>query len=140
MRAICVGRHPYLSEHYARFFGRLGLETEGVVGIQAAALMAAQQPPDLMLCEFDLLTKGAIASWERDPVLGSIPVIAVSLTSRPDEVPLLDVHGVAGFLYLPTLRPEDARRVLRTSGPPPGFALPSPFGGAEVGPPAARPR
>ncbi|HEX5581389.1 MAG TPA: hypothetical protein VFX39_07430 [Gemmatimonadaceae bacterium] len=140
MRAICVGRHPYLSEHYARFFGHLGLETESVVGLEAAARIAAQAPPDLLLCEFNLLTQGALASWERDAILGTIPVIAVSLTSRPEEVPLLDAHGVAGFLYLPTLRPDVARRVLRTSGPPPGFALRSSFGSAELAPSAAHPR
>lgn len=140
VRALCIGRHSYLSEHYARFFGRLGLEAEGVVGLQAAAVIAAQSPPDLVLCEYALLSAGALDGWERDERLGTIPVIAVSLTSRPEEVPLLDAHGVAGFLYLPTLRPEDARRVLRTSGPPAGFVLGSSFGTSHAAPTSLHPR
>ena len=140
MRALCIGRHSYLSEHYARFFGRLGLETEGVVGLQAAAAIAAESQPDLVLCEYALLSAGALDGWERDERLGSIPVIAVSLTSRPEEVPLVDAHGVAGFLYLPTLRPEDARRVLRTSGPPPGFVFGSTFGAGRAAHLPAPPR
>lgn len=127
MKAICVGRHPYLSEHIARFFGRLGLETVAVVGLEAAARLAATDPPDVVLCEFDLLTAGALREWERDPGLGGISVIGVSLTRRPEEVPLLDAHGVAGFLYLPTLADADARRVLRPAALPSGYTLPRVF-------------
>ena len=131
MRALCVGRHPYLSEHYARFFGRLGMATEGVVGLEAAVRSAEQAPPDLVICEYGVLSEGALSAWEAHPVLGLVPVMAVSLTSRPEEVPLLDAHGVAGFLYLPMLRPEDARRGLPTAAPPAGYVLPTRFGAVD---------
>jgi hypothetical protein len=139
LRAICVGRHPFLSEHLARFFGRFGLETVAAVGLEAAARLAVAAPPDLLLCEFDLLTAGALASWEGQPGLGAVSVIGVSLTRRPEEAPLLDAHGVAGFLYLPTLRAEDARRVLRPAAPPPGYSLPRVFDAIDRAP-AAPPR
>ena len=111
----------------ARFFGRLGVETTCAVGLDGAARACAAAPPDIVLCDYDLLATESLEPWERDPMLARIPVIAVSLTRRPEEAHLRDVNGIAGFLYLPTLRMEDARRVLGAARPPADYRLPSPF-------------
>ena len=110
--ALCVGRHRYLSEHLGGFFRQLGLATTCVVGIDEARSAAAQRAPDLVLCDYDLLATAPLGTWERDERLSKVPVIAVSLTRRPDEVHLLDINGIAGFLYLPTLDLDTARRAL----------------------------
>jgi DNA-binding NarL/FixJ family response regulator len=112
MRVLCVGRHPYLSDHLCRFFNVLGVNTRAVVGLDDAIDAAAQYQPDAVVCDYDLLATIPLDGWERDPLLSRLPVIAVSLTRRPEEVHLLDVNGIAGFLYLPTLERERALQVL----------------------------
>ena len=112
MRALCVGRHRFLSDHLARYFGQLGFVTCSAVGLEGAVQAARQSPPDVMICDYDLLATLPLGDIEIDPVLSHTPVLAVSLTRRPEEVHLLDVNGIAGFLYLPTLTAEDARRAL----------------------------
>ena len=128
MQAFCVGRHPYIAEHIARFFGRFGLATLPVVGLDGALRLVERAHPELVLCEYDLLATGPLAEWERHPTLARVPLVAVSMTRRPTEVHLLDVNGIAGFLYLPTLQAGDVARVLRIAGPPSGYSLPSSFG------------
>jgi DNA-binding NarL/FixJ family response regulator len=112
MRVLCVGRHPYLSEHLGRFFENLGVECFPCVGLHEALENIALHSPDAVICDYDLLATMSLAGWESDPVLGGVPVIAVSLTRHPGEAHLMDVNGIAGFLYLPTLEPADALRVL----------------------------
>ena len=112
MRVLCVGRHPYLSDHLCRFFDALGVNTCPVVGLDEAIDAAAEHQPDAVVCDYDLLATIPLDGWERDPLLSRLPVIAVSLTRRPDEVHLLDVNGIAGFLYLPTLEREQALQML----------------------------
>lgn len=111
----------------ARFFGRLGVETTCAVGLAGAARVSASAAPDIVLCDYDLLATESLDAWEHDPLLSRIPIVAVSLTRRPEEAHLRDVNGIAGFLYLPTLRMEDARRVLGVARPPADYTLPSPF-------------
>ena len=110
--ALCVGRHRYLSEHLGTYFRQLGLITTCVVGIDEAVRAAQRQTPDLVLCDYDLLATAHLDAWERDQRLAHVPLIAVSLTRRPDEVHLLDINAIAGFLYLPTLDARTARRAL----------------------------
>jgi hypothetical protein len=47
--------------------------------------------------------------------LSKTPVIAVSLTRRPQEAHLLDVNGIGGFLYLPLLDGDSAMRVINAA-------------------------
>lgn len=54
----------------------------------------------------------SLEAWERDELLSRTAVIAVSLTRRPPEAQLLDVNGIAGFLYLPMLDAETAGRII----------------------------
>lgn len=112
MRVLCVGRHPYLSDHLCRFFDALGVSSRPVVGLLEAIEAAAEFEPDAVVCDYDLLATIPLDGWERDPLLSRLPVIAVSLTRRPEEVHLLDVNGIAGFLYLPTLERESALQVV----------------------------
>lgn len=112
MRALCVGRHRFLSEHLCRFFENLGVAAFPCVGVSDPPSLIAKCDPDVVICDYDLLATMPLATWENDPAIGSIPVIAVSLTRHPGEAHLMDVNGIAGFLYLPTLVPEDAQRLL----------------------------
>ena len=112
MRVLCVGRHPFLSEHLGRFFETLGVETIPCVGMAEAEVVARRRGPDAVICEYDLLATISLARWENDPILARIPLIAVSLTRHPGEAHLLDINGIAGFLYLPTLDRDDALRLL----------------------------
>lgn len=125
MKALCVGRHRYLSDHFGQFFRRLGVDAASVVGISDAIEAAREQRPDIVFCEYDLLATMPLESWERDPFLSRIPVIAISLTRRSDEMHLLDVNNIAGFFYLPALTDEDARRLLHAVRPSAGYTLPS---------------
>jgi hypothetical protein len=113
LRALCVGRHEFLSDHLGRFFGRFGLETTSVVGIEGAAATARDVRPDVVICDYDLLATTSLDSWERDEHLSRTPVVAVSMTRRPDELHPLDVNGIGGFLYLPRLGRVEAVAALR---------------------------
>jgi len=123
LKALCVGRHRYLSEHFRQFFQKLGVDSMSVVGIADAIVAAREQAPDVVFCEYDLLATVPLEPWERDPFLSRIPVIAVSLTRRADEVHLLDVNNIAGFFYLPSLTDDDARRLLHAVRPSAGYSL-----------------
>ena len=112
MRVLCVGRHPFLSDHLCRFFEDLGLEATPCVGTRDVASALRVAEADAVICDYDLLATASLAQWERDPVFARTPVVAVSLTRQPAEAHLLDINGIAGFLYLPTLDADDAHRLL----------------------------
>jgi hypothetical protein len=112
MRILCVGRHAVLSDHLASVFRDFGAETASAVGLAEAEEVARVFAPNGVVCDYDLLATVSLAAWERDPLLSRLPIVAVSLTRRPEEVHLLDVNNVAGFLYLPTLEREDGMRLL----------------------------
>jgi hypothetical protein len=101
-----------LSEHLATVFGNMGLDTAAAVGLDEALAAAGSYPPDVIICEYDLLATLPLERWEQDELLSRRPVIAVSLTRRAEEHHPLDVNGIAGSLYLPTLTRESALKVL----------------------------
>ena len=111
MRVLCVARHEILSGHFCQFFSSLDAETRAAVGLDEAIALAAHFRPDVVVCDYDLLSSAALDRWGQEASLASASLIAVSLTRRPEEVHV-DGHAVAGFLYLPTLCREDALRVL----------------------------
>jgi hypothetical protein len=115
MRVLCVGRHRYLSEHFCTFFRELGADTAPAVGMEGALAVARTYEPTVLVCDYELLATASLSDWERDPTIGHLAVIAVSLARRPGEAHLLDVNGIAGVLYLPTLDPEDGRRMLEAA-------------------------
>jgi DNA-binding response OmpR family regulator len=112
MRALCVGRHQYLSDHLSLYFRDAGLDTVAAVGLDGALAAARTEAPEIVLCDYDLLVSTPLDQWEQDEIVSRIPIIAVSLTRRPTEVHLLDINGIAGFLYLPKLDRETVRRVI----------------------------
>lgn len=112
LRALCVGRHRFLSDHVARFFGSFGIDTRHAVGLQQALVESRDFDPDVVIAEYELLAMLSLEAWERDELLSRTAVIAVSLTRRPHETQLLDVNGIAGFLYLPLLDAETAGRII----------------------------
>ena len=142
VRLLCVGRHRFLADHLSEFFRDpdAGVDTTGAVGVAEAIAQAQALSPDVVICDYDLLATIPLRSWERDPVLSCTPVVAVSLTRRPDEVHLLDINGIAGFLYLPALERADALRVVHAAAKaaPLGGAAREGLSPAEAAPPADR--
>jgi hypothetical protein len=112
LRSLCVGRHPYLSDHFARFFAALGVETQHATGLDEALTVSRDFDPDVVICEYELLATLSLERWEKDELLSRTPVIAVSLTRRPQEAHLLDINGIGGFLYLPLLDRDAAMKII----------------------------
>lgn len=122
--ALCVARHRYLSNHLGTFFGRFGLTSTCVVGLQEAIDSAGSCGASLVICDYDLMAVVPLDEWERHRTLSRLPLIAVSMTRLPSEMHPLDVSGVAGFLYLPSLAPAEVRRLIGSYTTP--YSVPSP--------------
>ncbi len=101
----------------------MGVATTGVVGLDAALDKAVELSPDVVICDYDLLATISLESWEGNALLSQTPVIAVSLTRHAQELHLLDVNGIAGFLYLPTLEEAPAMKILQAAAARPRFTL-----------------
>jgi DNA-binding NarL/FixJ family response regulator len=112
MRVLCVARHPILSEHLCRFFERFDVAAAPCVGMRSARGMIAAYDPDIVICDYDLLTTTELESWRADASTSPVPIVAVSMTKRPSEVRLAAATGVVGFLYLPTVSPVAAQQLL----------------------------
>ena len=123
LRALCVARHCFLSEHLARYFAQMGVATTNAVGLDSAVESAVDASPDVVICDYDLLATIPLERWEHDTLLSKTPVIAVSLTRHAEELQLLDVNGIAGFLYLPTLEQAPALKILRAAAARPTYTL-----------------
>jgi CheY-like chemotaxis protein len=124
LRAVCVARHSFLTAHLARYFAALGVSTSEMVGLTNADDAVEQGAPDVVICDYDLLTTLPLHKWEQHPLLSRTPVVAVSLTRKSQELHFTEVDGIAGFLYLPTLEPEQALRILRGATSRPKYSLP----------------
>jgi DNA-binding NarL/FixJ family response regulator len=103
----------------------MGVLTTNAVGLESAANGTVGSMPDVVICDYDLLSTVSLEDWERDRLLSRTPVVAVSLTRHEEELQLLDVNGIAGFLYLPTLDPSAALRILYAAAARPKYSLPS---------------
>lgn len=123
LRALCIARHCYLSEHIARYFAQMGVATTNAVGLESVMQAAGELSPDVVICDYDLLATIPLEKWERDGLLSKTPVIAVSLTRHAEELHLLDINGIAGFLYLPTLQQVPALKVLHAAAARPKYTL-----------------
>ena len=130
---VCVARHEYLATHLARFFESAEVCTVGAVGVQGAVDSTRSCAPDVVVCEYELLTTQPLDDWECDEVLRYAPIVAVSLTRQSNELVPLDCNGIAGFLYLPTLAPADAHKLLRAAAARPRF---TPGGTSFIGNPS----
>lgn len=125
LRALCIARHCFLSEHIARYFAAMGLATTNAVGLDSASESAGSVSPDVVICDYDLLATVPLEKWQRDALLSKTPVIAVSLTRHAEELQLLHANGIAGFLYLPTLEHAFALEILHAAATRPRYALTS---------------
>ena len=105
----------------------MGIVTTEAVGLEAAVEVARRASPHLVICDYDLRATIPLEKWERDELLSNIPVIAVSLTRHSQELHLLDINGIAGFLYLPTLETAPALKILHAAASRSKYALPQPL-------------
>jgi hypothetical protein len=78
----------------------------------------------VLICDYDLLAALPLRKWEQHPLLSKIPIVAVSLTRKSQELHLMDADGIAGFLYLPTLDAAQALQILRAAALRPRYSLP----------------
>ena len=130
MRLLCVGRHAYLSEHLCRYFRGLGADCMAAVGASEALRLATHYEPHVIVCDCDLITPALLDEWAAEPRTADAPLLAVSLTRRPEELPPVELLGVAGVLYLPTLERSQVLALLagahRRRGvvPPVGWSPP----------------
>jgi hypothetical protein len=130
MRLLCVGRHAYLSEHLCRYFRGLGADCAAAVGASDALAVASRYEPHVLVCDCDLITPTLLDEWAIAPSLSDVPLLAVSLTRRPEELPPLELLGVAGVLYLPALERDQVHALLsgahrrRGVAPPIGWQPP----------------
>ena len=101
-----------LSHHIAALCAEAGGECQSAVGTDEGLRIAREAPPDVVLCEVDLLIPERMTEWERESRVAGVPLLAVSLTRRQNESPVLAGTPLAGFLYLPALGPVDLTRAL----------------------------
>lgn len=101
----------------------MGVATTNCVGLDSAAKAASVLAPDVVICDYDVLATISLEKWEQDALLRDTPVIAVSLTRHAEELHLLDVNGIAGFLYLPTLEKAPALKILHAAAARPKYTL-----------------
>jgi hypothetical protein len=101
----------------------MGIDTSNAVGLESGAKLAAKLAPDVVICDYDVLATIPLDSWEHDTLLSRTPVIAVSLTRHAAELHLLDINGIAGFLYLPTLEQAPALKILHAAATRPRYTL-----------------
>jgi hypothetical protein len=97
-----------------------------VVGTQAAAQAAVRFEPQVVICEGDLLTSAVLESWAHDRSLTDVPVIAVTLTPRLDDVAPLELPGAdsAATIYLPSLNRAQLAALLDSARSPRGVSAP----------------
>ncbi|MEP6690387.1 MAG: hypothetical protein ABJD07_04475 [Gemmatimonadaceae bacterium] len=128
VRVVCIARHALLAEHVCALARGAALEPFCAVGFAAGYALTLELRPDAVLCDYDLLVSAPIAAWFGDARVAATPLIAVSLTRRPDEaVSALD-SSLAAFLYLPTFTPESIGLIVRAIAlgkRPDGVALPA---------------
>ncbi|CAN5846026.1 hypothetical protein BH11GEM2_BH11GEM2_28350 [soil metagenome] len=124
MRLVCVSRHQFLSEHLCRVFGALGVQCEPVVGVAAAVVTAEQFEPHLLVVEDALLSPSVLDEWAIMEAMRDVPVLAVSLTRRPEEVMAVSPSGIAGVIYLPALDRDAAIALMECARRPRGVAVP----------------
>jgi CheY-like chemotaxis protein len=124
MRVLCVGRHIFLSEHLCRFFREVGAECEPAVGAADALRVASRWEPHVVVSDYDLLSPALLDTWASEPALASVPVLAVSLTRRPEDSSPVESSGPAAVVYLPGLDREQALALLNAAHRSAGVSAP----------------
>ncbi|HSC32946.1 MAG TPA: hypothetical protein VLD17_14525 [Gemmatimonadaceae bacterium] len=111
MRAVCISRHVYLGEHICSIMRSAGIECESVIGLREGMDASRVTRFDIVICDYDLLATAPRQEWQltsgRD-----VPIVAVSMTRRPEEAHLVDGRTITGFLYLPSVDSADVERTV----------------------------
>jgi len=96
------------------------------VGPADAPAAATRFEPEVVVCEGDLLTPAVLEQWACEKSLADLPVLAVSLTRRPDDsLPAsLSASGPAAVVYLPSLERAQVAALLATVHRPRGVHEP----------------
>ena len=124
MRLVCVARHVFLAEHLCRVFAELGVQCEHAVGVDAAGELAGGFEPHLVVVEDALLSPTVLDGWAASDALRNVPVLAVSLTHRPDECVSVEMSGLAGVIFLPSLNREEVLALMEGARRPRGVVAP----------------
>jgi len=97
-----------------------------VVGPADAPSVATRFEPEVVVCEGDLLTPVVLERWANETALADVPVLAVSLTRRPDDSLPADLcaSGPAAMVYLPSLGRAQVAALLATVHRPRGVVAP----------------
>lgn len=112
MRAVCISRHVFLGEHICSIMRSAGIECESVIGLREGMDVSRAAKPDVVICDYDLLATSPRHEWQHTPGYADLPIVAVSLTRRPEEAHLVDGRTIAGFLYLPAADSADVERTV----------------------------
>ncbi|MEO8335947.1 MAG: hypothetical protein ABI664_13295 [bacterium] len=94
------------------------------MGIANALAVASSFEPHFVIAEADLLTPNVLDAWSHESVLSGVPVLAVSLTRRPEESIPADLCGLAGVIYLPALDRSSVLALLEGARGPRGVQVP----------------
>lgn len=89
-----------------------GIECESVIGLHEGMEVSRAARPDVVICDYDLLATAPHHEWQRASGRVDLPIVAVSLTRRPEEAHLVDGRIIAGFLYLPAVDSADVERMV----------------------------
>jgi hypothetical protein len=112
MRAVCISRHVFLGEHICSIVRSAGIECQSVIGLREGIDASHAAGADVVICDYDLLATASRHEWQRGSDQGDLPIVAVSLTRRPEEAHLVDGRAIAGFLYLPGADRADVERTV----------------------------
>ncbi|MGH7634750.1 MAG: hypothetical protein ACRENC_13530 [Gemmatimonadaceae bacterium] len=112
MRAVCISRHVFLGEHICSIMRSAGIDCQSVIGLREGMDVSRAARPDVVICDYDLLATAPRHEWQLASGRAESPIVAVSLTRRPEEAHLVDGRTIAGFLYLPSVDSADVERTV----------------------------
>ncbi len=101
----------------------MNIQCETAVGVEGARVVARSFEPHLVVAECELLNPSVLETWSMEGALSDVPVLAVSLTRRPEES-LTSEHCGLGGVYLPTLDRDSVLALLDGAMKPRGVRAP----------------
>jgi len=103
---------------------RIVLAGAGAAGTAVLKVLMHAGAKHVVVCDVDLISPALLTEWAMDPNIGDVPLIAVSLTRRPEDLPPVELLGVAGVLYLPALERSQVKVLLAGAHRPRGVTPP----------------
>jgi hypothetical protein len=102
----------FLGEHICSIMRSAGIDCQSVIGLREGMDVSRAARPDVVICDYDLLATAPRHEWQLASGRAESPIVAVSLTRRPEEAHLVDGRTIAGFLYLPSVDSADVERTV----------------------------